>query len=193
MDTLRYTLVHISANIYTGVKCLLFLPRSVHVDMTINGCQLSRRRDGSLRIQSLVKFLTSSGHLSPHIGSCLTGSSWQQQQQRGYEPLPSSECVAVELISERSNVGVDDVDPLLVVFNVISDVSSNGTWTRSTFESTRCPHTAKHRHIPTPYVCRYTHQLLPSTLWILFTGQFLHSYLRLHPFRKHQTVGNRLK
>jgi len=39
------------------------------VPQSVNGCQLSRGRDGSLRIQSLVEFLISSGHLSPHIGS----------------------------------------------------------------------------------------------------------------------------
>jgi len=39
------------------------------VPQLINGCQLSWGRDGSLWIQSLVEFLISSGHLSPHIGS----------------------------------------------------------------------------------------------------------------------------
>jgi len=39
------------------------------VPQSVNGCQLSRGRDRSLRIQSLVEFLISSGHLSPHIGS----------------------------------------------------------------------------------------------------------------------------
>ena len=32
---------------------------------SINGCQLSRGRDGSLWIQSLVEFLISSAHLCP--------------------------------------------------------------------------------------------------------------------------------
>ena len=39
------------------------------VPQLINACPLPRGRDGSLRIQSLVEFLISSGHLSPHIGS----------------------------------------------------------------------------------------------------------------------------
>ena len=39
------------------------------VPQLINVCQLPRERDGSLQIQSLVEFLISSGHLSPHIGS----------------------------------------------------------------------------------------------------------------------------
>jgi len=30
---------------------------------------------------NLVEFLISSGHLPPHIGNCLTGSSWQQLGQ----------------------------------------------------------------------------------------------------------------
>jgi len=37
------------------------------VSQSINGCQLSWGRDGSLQIQSLVEFLISSGHLCPLI------------------------------------------------------------------------------------------------------------------------------
>ena len=37
------------------------------VPQSINGCQLPRGRDGSLRIQSLVEFLISSGPLCPPI------------------------------------------------------------------------------------------------------------------------------
>jgi len=44
------------------------------VPQLINGCQLLRGRDGSLRIQSLVEFLISSRHLSPHIG---LGRAWR--------------------------------------------------------------------------------------------------------------------
>jgi len=70
--------------------------------------------------------------------------------------LPSSECVAVEFISERLNVRADDIDPLFVVLDVVANVSCYGTRSGSTFECASCPDATKHRHISAPYVCIYT-------------------------------------
>jgi len=78
-----------------------------------------------------------------------------ERLHRRAKPLPASECVAIELVGERSNVCVDDVKPLFVILNVVTDVGRHGARPRGAFERTRGPHAAEYRHIAAPYV--YTH------------------------------------